>query len=167
MNSDPHTVRSARLEEFLDPSQFPDELAWVPAHYKIHPNDPVYLLIAWHWRRVKASEDTLAAGILELRTLLDARADSFTQAAETVSGVHDLLASLQVVLEEKPAELSEQLDAMLARPIDNALQRLQTLEKSLGSAAQNFEKSKGRQVLAALLAGVALGVLAAVIVLLA
>jgi hypothetical protein len=156
-----------KLEEFLDPAQFPDELAWVPAHYRMHPADPVYLLVAWHWRRVKKSEDTLAAGILELRTLLDARTATLAEAADTVSGINESLASVQATLEEKPAELAAQLDAMLAVPVENAMTRLRTLEQSLGTAAHSFEKSQRRQLLAALLTGVALGVLAAVIVVLA
>lgn len=156
-----------KVEEFLDPSQFPDELAWVPAHYRMHPSDPVYLLIAWHWRRVKQSEDTLAAGILELRVLLDARTVSLAQAADTISGVNDALAEVQAALEEKPAELAAALDAMLSQPVDHALLRLQTLEKSLGSVARTFEKSQRRQLLATLVIGITLGVLAAVIVLLA
>lgn len=157
----------AKLEEFLDPGQFPAELAWVPAHYRMHPADPVYLLIAWHWRRVKQSEDTLAAGIFEMRALLDARTVTLAAAAETVNGVNEALASVQASLEEKPAELSAQLEAMLAQPMENALVRLQALEKSLLPVARSFETSQRRQLLAALLIGVALGVLAAVIVLLA
>ncbi len=156
-----------KVEEFLDPSQFPDELAWVPAHYRMHPSDPVYLLIAWHWRRVKKSEDTLAAGILELRALLDARTTSLTQSADTISGVNDALAEVQAALEEKPAEMAAELDAMLSQPMENAFLRLQALENSLGSAARSFEKSQRRQLLAALVLGITLGLLSAVIVLLA
>ena len=54
-------------EDLLEPGNFPDDLKWVPAHYKLHPTDPVYLLIAWHWRRVKQSEDTLKATIVEIK----------------------------------------------------------------------------------------------------
>ena len=58
-------------EDLLEPGNFPDDLKWVPAHYKLHPTDPVYLLIAWHWRRVKQSEDTLKATIVEIKKALD------------------------------------------------------------------------------------------------
>lgn len=154
-------------ESLLDPAAFPEDLQWVPAHYKLHPTDPVYLLLAWHWRRVKKSEDTVQAAILELRTSLDTRIAAVTEAAETVLGVNEALADVQAALEEKPALLSEQLEAMLSQPVESAIGRVQTLEKSLASAARSFQVSQRRQLLAALLIGVTLGVLSAVIVLLA
>ncbi len=154
-------------EDLLDPSAFPDDLSWVPAHYKLHPSDPVYLLLAWHWRRVKKSEDTLAAAIIELKAAVDARMTSLAEAADTVAGVNEALAGVQAALEEKPAELSEQLDAMLAQPVEGAVARLRTLEHSLAPVARSFQVSQRRQLLAALLIGVTLGVLAALIVLLA
>ena len=156
-----------KAEDLLDAATFPDDLQWVPAHYKLHPTDPVYLLLAWHWRRVKKSEDTVRAAILELRTSLDARIEALTEAAETVTGVNEALAGVQAALEEKPAQLSEQVDVMLAQPVENAVARLHGLEKSLASAARSFQVSQRRQLLSTLLVGVTLGVLSAVIVLLA
>src|SRR5690606_38412367 len=128
--------------------------------------DPVYLLLAWHWRRVKQSEDTLKAAIVELRAAVDTRIGALAEAAETVGGVNEALGEVQAMLEEKPAELSQQLDEALAQPLEQAFGRLQTLEKSLQAAARSFRIGQRRQLLAALLVGVALGVLSAVIVLL-
>jgi len=68
-------------EDLLEPGNFPDDLKWVPAHYKLHPTDPVYLLIAWHWRRVKQSEDTLKATIVEIKKALDDRIGHLTEIA--------------------------------------------------------------------------------------
>lgn len=154
-------------EDLLDPENFPDDLKWVPAHYKLHPSDPVYLLIAWHWRRVKQSEDTLKATLVELRSAVDMRIGALAEAAETVGGVNEALVDMQAMLEEKPAELSQQLDAALGQPLETAFGRLQALEKSLQTVARGFQVSQRRQLLAALLVGVALGVLSAVIMLLA
>lgn len=151
--------------DLLDPAAFPDELKWVPAHYRLHPTDPVYLLLAWHWRRVKQSEDTLQAAILEVRTALDTRISALARAADTVAGVNDALAAVQAALEEKPAQLSEQIDGMLARPVENAVGRLHALEKSLAPVARLFRTAQHRQILATLLVGFTLGVLSAVIVL--
>lgn len=157
----------AKPEDLLDPASFPEELQWVPAHYKLHPTDPVYLLLAWHWRRVKQTEDTIHTALLELRTSLDGKMTALSRAAETVNGVNDALADVQTMLEEKPGELTEQIDTMLAQPLENAIAKLQALEKSLDPVARRFQVSQRRQMLAALLVGVTLGVLSAVIVLLA
>ena len=154
-------------EDFLDPENFPDDLKWVPAHYKLHPSDPVYLLIGWHWRRVKQSEDTLTAINLEIKRALEDRIKQVTDAAETVAGVNDALADVQVALEEKPAELEAQLDAKLSAPLADAVTRLQTLEKSLAPLARSFQRTQRRQLLAMFVAGATVGVLIAVILLLA
>jgi len=154
-------------EDLLDPAEFPDDLQWVAAHHKLHPADPVYLLVAWHWRRVKQSEDTLKAAIVEMKTALDTRVEAITEAAETVTGVNEALAGVQDALEEKPGQLGAQLDAKLNQPLASAVAQLQALEKSLAPLARNFQTTQRRQLLATLLVGVTLGVLSAVIVLLA
>lgn len=154
-------------EDLFDPAEFPDDLKWVAAHHKLHPTDPVYLLVAWHWRRVKQSEDTLKVAIVELKAALDTRVEALTEAAETVTGVNEALAGVQESLELKPAELETQLESKLAQPLARALAQLQILEKSLAPLARNFRTAQHRQLLAALLVGVTLGVLSAVVVLLA
>ena len=151
----------------LEPGNFPDDLKWVPAHYKLHPSDPVYLLTAWHWRRVKQSEDTLKAAIVEIKKALDDRIGHLTEAAETVASVNDALAEVQTALEEKPAELGAQLDAKLTQPLADALTRLQTLEKTLAPLTRSFQTAQRRQFLATFLVGVTVGVLSAVVALLA
>jgi ABC-type transporter Mla subunit MlaD len=153
--------------DLLDPSQFPDDLKWVAAHHRLHPTDPVYLLVAWHWRRVQQSEDTLKAAIVELKAALDTRLGAITEAAESVTAVSEALAGVQDALEEKPAQLGEQLDAKLNQPLAHALAEIHALEKSLAPLARTFRTVQHRQLLATLLIGVTLGVLSAVIVLLA
>jgi hypothetical protein len=154
-------------EDLLNPAAFPDDLKWVVAHHKLHPTDPVYLLLAWHWRRVQRSEDTLSAAILEMKAALDARLANLEEAAETVLGVNEALAGVQQVLEEKPAQLGQELDGKLTEPIAKAVAELHALEKSLAPLARSFQASQRRQILAALITGVALGISTAVIVLLA
>lgn len=160
-------VPPLKPEDLLDPAAFPEDLQWVPAHYKLHPTDPVYLLLAWHWRRVKQTEDTIRAALLELRVSLDGKMTALSQAADTVGSVTETLAVVQESLEEKPAELTEQIDAMLAQPVENAIGKLQALEQSLAPVGRSFQVSQRRQLLAALLIGMTLGVLSSVIVLLA
>ncbi len=104
---------------------------------------------------------------MELKAALDIRLEAITEAAETVISVNEALAGVQDALEEKPAQLEAQLEAKLSHPVANALAQLHALEKSLTPLARNFQVAQRRQLLAALLVGVTLGVLSAVIVLLA
>lgn len=150
-------------DDFLDPALLPDDLKWVAAHHRLHPTDPVYLLLAWHWRRIKQAEDTIQAAILEMRTGLDARLTALSEAADTVQGVNDALLEVQAMLAEKPTELAAQVDAALAKPLEQAVARVAELAKSLGEAAGEFRTAQRRQILATLLVGVAIGLMAGVV----
>lgn len=151
-------------EEILNPETMPEDLQWVVTHYRLQPNDPVFLLIAWHWNRMKACEDTVRLAIMELRTVLDARVEMLGDAAETVTGINDALLQMQAALDEKPAQLGKQFEDELKQPVAQAVGQLQALEKSLAPLARNFQAAQRRQLLAALLVGVTLGVLASLIV---
>lgn len=156
-----------RPEEILDPETFPDDLQWVIAQYRLQPDDPIFLLIAWHWHRVKASEDTIKLAIVELKTVLDTRIAALTEAADNVAAVNLALANVQSALEAKPAQLGHQFEQQLREPVASAVAQLSTLEKTLLPLSKKFQAAQRRQMLAALVIGVALGVLSAVIVLLA
>jgi len=153
-------------EELLDPTNLPDDLQWVATHYRLQPNDPVFLLIAWHWNRINACEDTVRSAVAEMRAALDARIETLADAADTVAGINAALADVQTALEQKPEQLGKQFESQLAGPTAAALAKLEVLEKSLTPLARAFKSAQHRQILAALLIGVALGVLSAMIALL-
>lgn len=150
-------------DDFLDPAGLPDDLKWVAAHHRLHPTDPVYLLLAWHWRRIKQAEDTIQAAILEMRTGLDARLTALSEAADTVEGVNDALLEVQAMLAEKPAELSTQIDNALAKPVQQAVARVAEVGKTLADAAKGYRAARRREILASLLVGVGLGLMAGVV----
>ncbi len=152
-------------EELLDPAKLPEDLQWVVAQFRLQPKDPVFLLIAWHWHRTLAGEDTLRRALMELKAGLDGRIDSLAEAAETVAGVNDGLQEVQAALAERPAQMAELLEAELRQPLATALAKVRELETALLPLARSFQTAQHRQLLAALLIGVALGVLAAVIAL--
>ncbi len=146
-------------EELLDAHNLPPELQWVAEHYRLNPNDPVYLLIAWHWHRVKSSEDTLQAAIVEMKTALDARVEALTDSADAIAGVNTVLNQVQQEMTNRPEILGKELETQLRQPVADAVARLQAMEKSLGPAARSFRTAQRRQVLATLLVGITLGVL--------
>ena len=150
-------------EDLLNPENFPDELKWVPAHYRLHPSDPVYLLIAWHWQRVKKSEDSLGNAITELKAALDGRLTELKATAEKIGGVNTALGQVQETLSKKPAMLAQELEAQLKQPVAAAVAQLHVLEKSLTPVAHSFQTAQRRQLLSTLLIGVAFGLVSAAI----
>lgn len=148
-------------ERLLNVDNLPEDLQWVAEHYRLHPDDPVYLLIAWYWQRVKASEDTLQAAIVEMKTALDARIELMAETADSIAGVSTGLTQIQQELANRPAILGKELETQLRLPVTDAISRLQLIEKSLGPVARAFRIVQRRHLLAVLLTGVALGVIAA------
>lgn len=65
----------------------PEELQWVTEHYRLQPNDPVFLLIAWHWKTVQGGESKLTAVSMELQAALTARAKVMIEAADSIAKV--------------------------------------------------------------------------------
>lgn len=154
-------------EQLMDPETLPEDLRWVASEFRLAPKDPVFLLIAWHWHRVQQAEDSLRAANVELQTAVDSRVDAIAGVAEAVAALRAQLDQLRTALEQRPALISAQLEGELKAPLTN----VQALEKSfdtlLRQARELTEKSRRREILAALLIGVALGALSAVILLLA
>jgi hypothetical protein len=146
-------------EELLEAENLPPELEWVATHYRLNPDDPVYLLIAWHWHRVKASEDTLQGAILELKTALDTRIEALADAADAIAGVNAALTEVRKEMANRPALLGQELQKQLQQPVTEAVAQLKAMEKSLGPAARSLRVVRHRELLAALLTGVALGAL--------
>ena len=150
-------------EDLLSPENFPDDLKWVPENYKLHPSDPVYLLIAWHWKRVQKSEDALVNATTEIKAALNSRIAELNATADKIGGLSTALGQVQEALAKKPAVLGQELDSQLKQPIAAALTQLQALEKSLAPVAHSFQGAQRRQILSVLLIGVAFGLVAAAI----
>jgi len=149
--------------DFLDPSQLPLDLQWIASHQKLHPEDPVYLLLGWHAQHTKQAEDRVAALLTEMKASVDLRITAMTTAATTISEVSAALDAVKTELAGRPQILAKELESQLTKPVNNAVEALQALDQSLKPIAQTFQIAQSRTILATLLSGVALGVVAAFI----
>lgn len=151
-------------ELLLDPSQLPESLQWIASHQKLHPDDPVYLLLGWHAQHTKEAEERIAALLTEMKAAVDLRITAMTTAASTIHEINTALDAVKRELAERPAILAQELDAHLKTPVENAVAALQGLDRSLKPIAQSFQGAQRRTILATLACGVALGVVTAFIV---
>ena len=154
-------------QDLLDADNLPPELQWVAAHHDLNPDDPVYLLIAWHWHRVQAAENTLQAAIVEMKAAMDVRIEALVDAADTITGINTALESVQKELANRPALLSKELETQLRQPVKNTVAELETMIQSLEPVARSFRILPRRLLLATLLTGLALGAIGTLILRLA
>lgn len=150
-----------KIESLLDPETLPDDLRWLSSEFKLAPKDPVFVLIAWHWHRVKAAEDSLRAATIEFTSAVDARVDVLAGASESTAALSELLVQVQSSLEQKPALLSAQVEAELRGPLEKIAAMEKSLAVTLGNVREAAARAHRREILAALLVGVALGILGA------
>lgn len=96
---------------------------------------------------------------------MDARVDVLAGAAESTAALSELLVQVQSSLEQNPALLTAQVEQELKGP----LAKIAEASKSLDGAVQNARAAtagiRRREILAALLLGVALDSIATVILL--
>jgi sugar diacid utilization regulator len=148
-------------EELLDPDNLPEDLQWLAADFRLQPNDPVFVLIAWHWNRVQKGEDSLRAATLELKSAIDKRIETLVGATETVMTLQAQLTQVRAALEQKPLALGERLEADLRQPVAAAVAQIQSVEKSLATMMRSAETvlatARRRQALASFLVGVIVG----------
>ena len=153
------------LEDLLDPETLPDDLRWLEREFKLAPKDPVFALIAWHWHRVKAAEDSLRAATVEFSSAVDARVEVLAGAAESAAALSELLVQVQSSLEEKPALLTAQVEQELKGPLAQIAEASTALDGVVQGVRTSAAGTRRREILTALLLGVALGAIATVILL--
>lgn len=150
-----------RPEELLNSETLPEDLHWLAAEYRLQPNDPIYLAIAWHWHRVQKGEDTLRSATMELKAVVDSRIASVVGAAETVLAVQEQLREVQKALDQKPAALGRQLETELQRPVTAAALQIKAAEKSCAALVQTTQtilaEAQRRHALAAFIVGLVVG----------
>jgi len=149
--------------DFLDPSQLPLDLQWIASHQKLHPDDPVYLLLGWHAQHTREAEERIAALLTEMKAAVDLRITAMTTAATTISEISAELDAVKKELAGRSEILAKELESQLTKPVNTAVASLQALDQSLKPIAQTFRSAQSRTILATLLSGVALGVVAAFI----
>ncbi|AHF92555.1 hypothetical protein OPIT5_22275 [Opitutaceae bacterium TAV5] len=149
--------------DLLDPETLPDDLRWVVSEFKLHPRDPVFQLIVWHWQRIEKGEDRLQAASMALQATIDARLEQAGKVSESADVLAGHLVALREALDKRPALVSEQLGEELRAPLTS----FRAQEKALAAVVARAEASLGRsrhgERLAALVVGLGLGFVAALV----
>lgn len=149
--------------DLLDPETLPDDLRWVVSEFRLHPHDPVFQLIAWHWQRIENGEDRLQAASMALQAAIDARLEQAGKVAESADGLAGQLVALRTALDTRPALVSEQLGEELRVPLAAFRVQEQALDAVVKRAEVTVGRSRHREILAALVIGLGLGFVAALV----
>ncbi|WP_043581886.1 hypothetical protein [Geminisphaera colitermitum] len=149
--------------DLLDPETLPDDLRWIAADFRLHPRDPVFQLIVWHWQRIENGEDRLRAASLELQAAIDSRLEQAGKAAESADVLTGHLVALRTLLDARPALVSEQLGEELRAPLAAFRAQEQAMAAVVVRAEATLGRFRRRETVATLVVGLGLGFVAALI----
>lgn len=151
--NDPETV--------FEMGELPDDLKWLVAQFRLQPNDPALLLLAWHWKRVQQGGDTIQNATQELKAALDTRVERMLASTEALESIADHFSEIRASLDQKPLRISERIDAELREPIRASVEACSNIALPLKSLLQETEiilrKARRQQMIAAFIAGIFVG----------
>jgi len=147
--------------ELAYPESLPDDFKVLLATQKVPPDDPLLVVLAWHWSRINQNNDTLQESGMALKVALDERIKVISGAAQSLQEVAKHLEGLNQVLAQKPSVVGRQIETELTQHIGDALTATQGIAHLLTSLFKSTEGSFRRlhreRFLAAFLSGLSTG----------
>lgn len=148
-------------ETIFESGELPDDLKWLGSQFKLQPNDPAFLLLAWHWKRVQQTGDIIHNTNLQLKAALDIRIEKVLLSNRTLECIVGILSETKTVLETKHLNISKQINDELGQPISASVQACSNLGTQLQSLLQEtrviIKNTKQQQLFAAFVAGLFVG----------
>lgn len=150
--------------DLLDPEKLPVELRWLAEQHKLQPNDPVFLLLAWHWEMTHRSTDSMRAATLELRVAIESRTREIKEVLDAARPLQAQLEALRSSLESEPATVAQRFADGIEAAAANAVKEIESISPVVRAATEGHRRLEvaraRRDAWASLLAGFILGLLA-------
>ena len=146
--------------ELAYPEKLPDDLKLLLKEQKIPANDPLVMLLAWHWLRINETRDVIQDNRvklvvalderreaiqddrLKLETALDNRLEKMAAWTKELEFLNGHLEQLSKVLKEEPLHVSRKIQEELARPIAESVNSAKQLAASVGGLVNDVAKSR-------------------------
>jgi hypothetical protein len=150
--------------ELAYPEKFPDDLKLLLKEQKVPANDPLVVLLAWHWMRLNEGRDVLRETTTQLKAALDERQEAMQDKAfkigalleerfkrldewsKTLQTIFENVDGLSRVLSEKPLGISQQIASELAHPISQSVDLVKQLSVDIGGLLADVDASRKRLV---------------------
>jgi hypothetical protein len=128
--------------ELSYPEKLPDDLKLLLKEQKIPANDPLVMLLAWHWLRINETREAIQDDRLKLEVALDQRLEKMVAWTKELEFLNGHLEQLSKVLKEEPLHVSRKIQEELARPIAESVNSAKQLVASVGGLVNDVAKSR-------------------------
>jgi hypothetical protein len=144
------------------PEKFPADLKVLLTEQKVPANDPLVLLLAWHWLRMDEMREVIEIGAihiiaslnqsraeimedrLKVEAALDNRLGKLNSWQSTLEDLFDHLSALSTVLKEKPLAVSQNIEKELTQPVAESVKSVKHLAVDVAGLLADVDKAKKR-----------------------
>ena len=97
--------------------QFPDDLKGMLRDLKVPLDDPVIPLLAWIWKQMNETKETIDNAKMTVTAVLQERLDKMKQTADLLISTNGYLQEIDEQIRARPLNIKEQVQTELAIPI--------------------------------------------------
>jgi hypothetical protein len=146
-------------EDLITGANLPDDLRAIIAELRLSPNDPVFTLVAWHWKLTERHGNNLQSFNVELKALLDLRLRALADAAARIDGFSARLDAVVAAFDRFPVGITDEAPAAIERRISPLVDRMVVAAERISAVGALIKSLEQQRLLAAVLCGFSVGLL--------
>jgi hypothetical protein len=150
--SDPKQL--SKPDEIFDGDKLPEDLKWIMSHFGLPKDDPLVVLMAWHWHRVQQNHDVILAGTMQLKAFLDPQIKKIGEFCDAIEKVQPSLGRIVEALALDEKAVQQKLHDRLHEPVNQITTQLQKIVSDL---TREWDRAIWQKCLACYVAGVSTG----------
>jgi predicted metal-dependent hydrolase len=124
--------------------QFPDDLKGMLRDLKVPLDDPVISLLAWIWKQMNETRETIDNAKMTVTAVLQERLDKMRQTADLLISTNGHLKEIDEQIRARPLNIKEQVQNELAIPIKLAADSCQQLDDQVRSVINRLDSKLGK-----------------------
>jgi predicted metal-dependent hydrolase len=123
---------------------FPEDLKGLLRDMKVPANDPLISLLAWLWKQMNDTKETIDNAKMTVTAVLQERLEKMRQTAELLISTNKHLKEIDEQIRTRPLNIKEQVQNELALPIRLAAESCQRLDEQVRSVISRLDSRLGR-----------------------
>ena len=124
--------------------QFPEDLKGMLRDLKVPLNDPLISLLAWIWKQMNDTKETIDNAKMTVAAVLQERLDNMRQTANLLVATNGHLQEIDELIRSRPLNIKEQVQTELAIPIKLAAESCKQLDDQVRSVINRLDSKLGK-----------------------
>jgi uncharacterized protein YoxC len=130
-------------KELKAPEQFPDDLKGLLGELKVPLNDPAIALLAWLWKQMNDTKQTIDHAKMTVSAVLQERTDQMKQTANLLMSTNDQLEKIEEQIRSQPLNIKGQVQSELIVPLQLAADSCKKLDDQVRNIINRLDGKLG------------------------